>query len=156
KAAFAAAAGALAIAAVMTILFIEQLRQRHLSESREYAAQAAIAMIADAPSALPLAVESAGFAQTPDAERVLADAMSLADTSVLWRAGEELSGVAASPDGALLAAATKHGTIRVFDARTGVVRSTLDHGAEARIVFSPDSKLLASAGGSLRVWDAAS
>jgi RNA polymerase sigma factor (sigma-70 family) len=61
-----------------------------------------------------------------------------------------LCSAAFAPDGKTLAAATQEGTVRFWDLSTGKeVRQV--HGGGGRIAFSPDGKLLASAGGSMRI-----
>jgi RNA polymerase sigma factor (sigma-70 family) len=66
--------------------------------------------------------------------------------------------VAYSPDGTLLATASKDGTVRVWNAKTGKpVASLGGHAGDVHAVaFSQDGKLLASAGAdrTVRVWDA--
>jgi hypothetical protein len=69
-------------------------------------------------------------------------------------------GVAYSPDGRLLAAATWGGALRVWDAASGKEVFTLDGPrAQAHVLaFSPDGRTLASGGydGVVRLWEAAS
>lgn len=64
-----------------------------------------------------------------------------------------------APDGSAVAAAGYDGSVRVWDAATGVPRHTLPgHGEAAHAVaFSPDGSLLATAGadGRVRLWDPA-
>lgn len=69
------------------------------------------------------------------------------------------SAVAFAPGGTTIAAAGYDGSVRVWDAVTGVLRHTLEgHGGAAQaVVFSPDGSLLATAGedGRVRLWDGA-
>jgi WD40 repeat protein len=57
-----------------------------------------------------------------------------------------------SPDGKLLACATRGGKVKVWDAQTNQPILSLEGGG--RVAFSPDGKRLASTGGKVRVWDA--
>ena len=70
-----------------------------------------------------------------------------------------VTSVAFSPDGALLASASRDNTVRVWDAATGAAVKTLEgHTQEVMsVAFSPDGALLASASwdNTVRVWDAA-
>ncbi len=74
------------------------------------------------------------------------------------RAGKAIVfSVAYSPDGRLLAAGSGDKTVRLFDARSGVLLRTLQgHTANVlSVAFSPDSKTLASCGddNALRLWE---
>ena len=68
--------------------------------------------------------------------------------------------VAFSPDGATLAAGGRGGRIRLFDVSTGKKMRTLvcppltrAFGDISALAFSPDGLILASADGSIRIWD---
>lgn len=78
-----------------------------------------------------------------------------------WQAniGDHVIGMAWSPDGSLLAAASVSGPITIFDAAGGSVKHTFKgHGfGTATIAWQPGGKVLASVGqdGKARLWDTA-
>ena len=65
-----------------------------------------------------------------------------------WKSGEAILSLAATPDGALLAAGDASGTVRILDAADGsALRAFEDHDRAVRaLAFSPDGSLLASVG----------
>ena len=72
---------------------------------------------------------------------------------------ERITSIAFSPDGQMLASGSADQTIRLWNPRTGKLQRTLTGHTDwvTRVTFSPDSKTLASGGGSddrtLRLWN---
>ena len=69
----------------------------------------------------------------------------------------QILSTAFSPDGEILAGGSAHGTVRLWNAMTGSIQTTL-HGHSdtvTSVTFSPDGKQLAtaSADGTVRLWD---
>jgi len=71
--------------------------------------------------------------------------------------GENLAGVALSPDGLALAMGEKDGTVKVWDVGTGKERLKMDLGKNRlwSMAFSPDGKTLAIGEAGVSLWDAA-
>ncbi|WP_052850496.1 WD40 repeat domain-containing protein [Streptomyces avicenniae] len=73
---------------------------------------------------------------------------------------DTVRGVAWSPDGGRIAAASRDGTARIFDAVSGRARAVLSGGGSMveAVAWSPDSSKVATAGRDrvVRVWDAGS
>ncbi len=87
---------------------------------------------------------------------------SVATSRIVHRlpAGDQVSGVAFSQDGSMLAAASQRatgGAVTIWNARTGRAIRTIPWPATVEnVAFSPNSKLLASAAddGTVAIWDA--
>ena len=77
------------------------------------------------------------------------------DLATLHGHTERISAVAFSPDGTTLASALRGGMIKLWNVKTGENIHTY-RGGSYSVIFSPDAKTLASAGGSsIKLWEVA-
>ena len=132
-------------------------RQQRVAESRQLAAEAQELRGRDQPGALNLAFKAWRVAETTEAHRAIAAAFPTAPT-VLTGHTDYILSAAFSPDGQRVVTASRDGTARVWDARTGHALATLQGHTDIvwSAVFSPDGQrvVTASADETARVWDA--
>ncbi len=147
----------------------EAQRQRAVAEQRaaeaksgELAADAINLLQVDPELSLLLARAAGEIAGTREAQDALRRALLGSSLSAVLRAHTDVVDRATfSPDGTEVATASWDGTARLWDPNTGDVIATLSNEGEQvnDVEFSPDGKLVATAGGLLesgvRVWDAA-
>jgi WD40 repeat protein len=160
----------LAVAATFAVgLALFAFLQRHhaitnerLAESRALAGQALANLDADPGRGALLALEAYRSAPTFEAHSAVITALEHFDDKVLRGSGNTVSSVALSPDGQRVAGASTDGVVRVWDAQTGRLRSTIQTGGPLRAVaYSPNGRLLAwggedhSGAGTLGVLDLA-
>ncbi|MEK7866097.1 MAG: hypothetical protein AAB434_05395 [Planctomycetota bacterium] len=105
--------------------------------------------------ALPLGICT--FGEEPPAERSLPDGARLRLGSTRFRHTWEISSIAVSPDGSLIAAVAQDGSVRIWDS-AGKSIATRDRGraiGSGCIAFSQDgSRVAVATGGALHVLDA--
>jgi WD40 repeat protein len=67
---------------------------------------------------------------------------------------ESVKFIAFSPNGRLLASASRDTTVRIWDLATGALHQTLQGHSDwiDAVVFSPDGRLLASASRDMTIW----
>ncbi|MDX1414140.1 MAG: hypothetical protein R3293_08110, partial [Candidatus Promineifilaceae bacterium] len=106
---------------------------------------------------------------SPDGSRLVTTGMDAEPKAIVWdiNTGEQLttldrnassiSHARFSPDGALIATTETSSTSHIWDAATGELLQSFEHGRDG-IRFTPDGAALATAGtdGSVRIWDIAS
>ncbi|MBX9390752.1 AAA family ATPase [Streptomonospora nanhaiensis] len=134
----------------------EEIRRRMAEGIRRFAERAAESR-ADSPVLLPLAALS-GFPLRPAERRALVTVLALHHARfALGRRGEAVRSLAWSPDGRLIATATRDGAARVWDAETGALKRALgeEGGAASRVLWTPDPArlIVASQDGALRLWN---
>lgn len=159
-----AVAALFALAAAL-VLFNRAEQQRRLAVSRELAAAAISAIPVDPELGVLLslqAVETNRAAAEPPSDAAQQALQLTTQTSRIERrllgAENALMAVAYSPDGQLIAATSKDGTLRIWPRAGGEPRTLTGHVGEVnRLAWSPDGATLASAGddATLRLWEVA-
>jgi WD40 repeat protein len=165
----AAAAGLVAALAVVslgvTVKTSSELKRRNqIYLSHNLAAAAISNLDLDPERSVLLAIQAASVGSTgdesttPEAEDALHRAVAASRLRLtLAEHSREVSGITFSPDGTRIATSSLDGTIKIWDAESGKVLSTLNPqaGEIYDLAYSPDGKRLVTAGedGSARVWD---
>ena len=137
--------------------------QRNTAFGRQIAAQAEVTRTGRSnllPHSVLLAVEALQRLRAPEAEQTLRRSLALLALP-LGRLPhiDFVQGAAFSPDGRLLATASRDRTARLWEASTGKELARLVHDdAVLSVAFSPDSRILASGSSdrSVRLWDTTS
>ncbi len=133
-----------------------QARQAgRLAASRELAAAALSNLNVDPERSILLALQAADTSYTLEAEEALHQAVLTSRVRKIIPAHEPGAAVQVtySPDGSLLATASEDETVRVWEAASGKLVSTLSGHAAA---FSPDGHMLATvlSDGTVKLWGA--
>ncbi|MES9602520.1 WD40 repeat domain-containing protein [Actinomadura sp. NPDC000929] len=145
--------------------FIEASKRRDLAFLRRVSEGVGQYVLANAEQYPELAILLAAAAlsecpPTPAATRALMAALAFSHlTHVLDGHTDAVRNLAWSPDGALIATASRDGTCRLWDATTGSNTAMLEghHGMVEMVAWAPDARRIATASRdhTVRVWDTA-
>jgi WD40 repeat protein len=152
------AVAASVVAIVAVVQRSDAVRQSHLAQSMEMAAEATNLLPIDGPLAMLLSLQAYERAPTPQAESALIQAAQQPLDYVLYFPGGTVRSVAFSPDGHTLAAGDYDGGIGLWDVATGRRIATLSEGSNVRsVAFSRDGQTLAASDtdGHIGLWDVA-
>ncbi len=135
---------------------------RH-AQSSEIAAHASATLATDPELSLLLAIEAAKVSPTAEAKRALIDGLLQAHTEFILQNKGGVRSAAFSSDGSLVATAAQLDKVKVWDTKTGALKTELSsqddperfkRGAR-HVAFSPDGKYLVAVnweGATARVW----
>lgn len=139
-------------------------RANKVSLSHEITAHATAQLASDPQLSLLLAIEAVKVSPTDGAKKALKDALLQTHIEFVLPHKGEVRNAVFNRDGTLIATAALSDTVKVWDAKTGVLVQELQpqddpvkypKGAR-KVAFSPDGKYLAAAnweGSTARVWD---
>jgi WD40 repeat protein len=158
---------ALTVAIVAAVVAVrasdESERLAQVARSRQLATAATSLLDRQPELARLVALEAFRSDPTNEAADALAAALTRATFHLdeRWRQDADVSGVAFSPDGELIAMANGDGTLRLWATSTGQPHGRPLEGHTGKILdvtFSPDGQLLASTAddGTVRLWETSS
>ncbi|MER7794601.1 hypothetical protein [Streptomyces sp. NPDC097640] len=129
---------------------------QEVAQSRQLAAQSTALLDSNPDVASLLAVQAYRAGNTKESTNSLYAAAALPLRKRLAGHAETVRTLAFSPDGRTLATGSEDGSVRLWEAATGKLRTTLT-GRVQVLAFSPDGRTLAagSADGQVRLWEVA-
>ncbi len=156
----AAVAGLVVVAAIAIFALVERSHsndQARRAHARELAAASASVLPVDPQHSVQLALDAAKLEPGVREENVLRDALAASKQRAVLRAPAPATVAAIDPKGTDVVVGAKDGKARLYRLGTTVPIHVFDQGgAVAAVDYSPDGKLLLTAGrdGTARVWTA--